>query len=310
MSATESSAQVPSPPPSPAARTTWTHRDSAPSAALNVALALRQYETWPTDPALAGDVEALGGKSGGLMSSTDRVRILRTLAVCTQYVVEDAREQRVHPMGEMQVIRSLGSDVRGDMFASRAHCFAASAIARTWQILPPPGLHVVRTATTLDGQPAVLGPPDASFGETGALPAMLLGAVLVVAVVGFAVALCYNGQAIAGVVDNYLTNDALTKRMMASQAAALQLVDNHSQREIAAGGRPIPYSPEETQILGALVDTQKAIAQRTQSPLPNPFVGAVDAAKKGLDKAASGFGGVVGLAAMGLGIVGLSRVMR
>ena len=143
-----------------------------------------------------------------------------------------------------------------------------------------------------------------AFGETG-FPPLLLGAVLVVAVVGFTVALCYNGQATAAAIDHKLTEDALTARMMVTQGSALKLIESHSQREIEAK-RPIPYSPQETELLDALMATQRDIANREQKALPNPFLGAIDAARKTADKVGLGIGAVVGI---GLALGGVAYVM-
>jgi hypothetical protein len=202
-------------------------------------------------------------------------------------------------------VSTLGRPIRGDMFYSRAHCYAASTVARTWQLLAGPGKRVALTAITTDGEPAGLSPPEMTFGDETGFGQILAGAVIVVAVIGFTVALCYNGQALASVIDRKLTEDALTARMMASQGAALTLVDNHTQREIQAG-HPIPYSPQETELLDALTATQRAIANREQKALPSPFMGAVDAAAKAVDRAGLGFGTVVGL---GLVVGGVAYVM-
>ena len=308
MSANETPSPDTSPPAASAAagRVTWTHKDSDPTHSLDVALSLTSFARWPPANQLSpAVVQSLGGASGAPMTSTDRLRFLRAQAVATQYVVENATMQRVAPQGEMDLATTLGRPIRGDMFYSRAHCYAASTVARSWQLLAGPGKRVAQTATTLDGQPAVLSPPEMAFGDETGLAPLLLGAVLVVAVIGFTVALCYNGQATAAVIDHKLTEDALTARMLASQGAALTLVDNHSQREIQTG-HPIPYSRQEIELLDALTATQRDIASREQKALPNPFMGAVDAARKAADKAGLGIGAVVGI---GLALGGVAYVM-
>jgi hypothetical protein len=291
-------------------RTTWIHRDSDPGRVLDVALSLRQFDVWPGPRSGAAAPSAgpqpFGGPPGAPITTEDRVRIVRALAVMTQYTVENARVQRVPALSEMDTVRELGSPVRGDMFASREHCYAASALARTWQLFTDPGEHVVHTATTLDGQPAVLSSPEMTFteGETGLVP-LLIGAVLIVAVIGASVALCYNGQAGAEILDRKLTRDDLTARMLATQGMALQLVDHHSEREVQAKA-VIPYSPQEIALLDALTGTQRQIAERTQSPMPNPFQGAVESLGDAAKKAGGWFWPVVAVAG-GLAVYRMTR---
>jgi hypothetical protein len=79
--------------------------------------------------------------------------------------------------------------------------------------------------------------------------------------------------------DRKLIEDALTQKMLTTQARAVTLVSDHTQAERAAG-HPIPYSSGELRLLDALLGTQRALASRTGTPLRNPFVGAVDSAKK------------------------------
>jgi hypothetical protein len=262
------------------ALTTWKHQDSDPKAALELAFGAQSYVARP---------------DGSPMSTADRVRIVRTLAIATEYAVENARVVGVPPPTEKDGTTTLGAELRADLFATRAHCYAASTIARTWQLFADPGRHVIHSALTRDGEPAQLAsslnpvPP----GEAG-LPPLLLAAVIVVAIAGCTAAACYVGQAASEVIDRKLTQDALTARMVATQARAVALVDNHSERERIAG-HAIPWSPQETQVLDALLGTQKQIAARTNSPLPNPFQGAVEKAGEVGDKAAA--------TAVGLGVI-------
>jgi hypothetical protein len=239
----------------------WKHQDSDPKAALDLALGARSYLTQP---------------DGSPMTSADRVRLVRTLAIATEYAVENARVVGVPPTTTRDGTTTLGVELRGDLFATPAHGYAASTIARTWQLFADPGHHLLHSAVTHEGEPpqfaSSLNPKP--FSDT-ALPPLLLAAVIVVAIAACSAAVCYVGQATAEVVDRKLTQDALTAQMVATQARAVALVDNHSERERDAG-HAIPWLPQEMQVLDALLETQKQIAARTQSPLPNPFQGAVD----------------------------------
>ena len=262
------------------APTTWEHQDSDPKAALALAFGAPSFIARP---------------DGAPMTTADRVRVVRTLAIATEYAVENARVVGVPPTSDKDRTTKLGAELRGDLFATRAHCYAASTIARTWQLFADPGRHVIHSAVTRDGEPAQLFSTrdPVPRGEAG-LPPLLLAAVIVVAIAGCTAAACYVGQAASEVVDRKLTEDALTARMVATQARAVALVDNHSERERVAG-HALAWSPQETQVLDALLGTQREIAARTQSPLPNPFQGALEKVGEAGEKAAAG--------ALGLGVI-------
>jgi hypothetical protein len=239
-----------------ASRVRWTHRDSAPKETLVAALAPENYAR----------------PDGSIPTDVDRVRLVRALGIATAYAVENATVLGVPPLGEMDT-RTFGqAPLRGEMFVDREHCYAASTIARTFQVLAGPGRYLVQTASTLDGQPAVVSPPSR---ETGFLPPLILGAVILVAAVAFCGAICFVAQKVAAVQDRKLGEDALTARMMATQARAVALVDDHHERERLAG-KTLAYDEGETKVLDALTGAQRDIAQRQGTPLPDPFQGAVD----------------------------------
>jgi hypothetical protein len=240
------------------------------------------------------------------MTTAERIRIVRSLAIATEYAVENARVIGVPPI-EKDGKTTLGGELRGELFATRAHCYAASTIARTWQLFADPGRYVVHSAITRDGEPAQLAsslkpsPP----GEAG-FPPLLLAAVIVVAIAGCTTAACYVGQTASEVVDRKLTQDTLTARMVATQARAVAVVDNHSERERIAG-HAVPWSAQEMQVLDALLGTQKQIAERTNSPLPNPFQGAVEKIGEVGDKAAATAMGLGAFAVVAGGVYLLTR---
>jgi hypothetical protein len=234
--------------------TRWKHIDSDPRAALAMALSTKDFRS---------------------LTTSERVRRLRALAIATVYATENARTVGVAPPGEMTTL-TLGGEVSARDFATRQSCFAASTIARSLQLFADPGRHVIHIATTHDGEPAAL--LEAGNGQTvgneAGFPPLLVGVVVIVAISAFAAAACYCAQAAAEVSDRKLTEDALTARMMITQGRAVAIVDAHSERERAAG-HPIPWTPEELKVLDKLLETQQSIATRSHSPLPNPFPGAV-----------------------------------
>jgi hypothetical protein len=226
------------------------------------------------------DVKSFRTKpDGSPMTTTDRVRLVRALACATEFSVENGCDGGVPPADTAGQLH-LGAEVSADRFRTRADCYAASTIARTWQLFADPGRHVIYTAVTRDGEPAVLT-PDPTPKEASAdvaFPPLLLGIIIVVAVVACAGAVCYVAQAAAEVIDRKLTDDALTARLVLTQAQAVGMVNDHTERQRAAN-RPVPWDPVELKVLDSLLETQKQIAGRTGTPLPNPFEGAVEGAR-------------------------------
>ncbi len=267
----------------PVTPATWTHRDSHPKEALDLALGARSYLVRP---------------DGTAMSTADRVRIVRTLAIATGYAVENARVVGVPALKEKEVAIRLGAEVRPELYATKDHWRAASAIAQTWELFADPGYHRIYTAVTADGEPAQLArdPVFPGPGEEAAFPPLLAAAVIVAAVTVHAAAICYVAQIAGEVIDRKLTRDADTARMVATQAQAVALVDNHSERE-RKEGRVIPWSPEETRVLDTLLKTQAKIAERTNKPLPNPFANVADKVGDAAESTFSGVGIAVALAA-------------
>jgi hypothetical protein len=237
---------------------------------------------------------------------------VRTLAIATQYTVLNARVVGVPPPGEKDPLTTLEGEVRGDLFASRDHCYAASTLARTWMLFPDPGRFKTRTVTTRDGEPGKFLPNQLGpiVNSDAGLPPLLIAAVAIVVVAIYSAAVCYVGQLAAEVIDRKLTQDALTTRMLTTQAHAVALVDDHSERERAAG-HPLPWSPQELQLLDSLLEAQRAIALRTNSALPNPFMGALEKAeevgKAAVGAAAAGAAGFGMLAAVVGGAYVLTR---
>jgi hypothetical protein len=237
---------------------TWTHTDSDPRAALAAALTVQSFLTKP---------------DGSPMSSQDRLRLVRSLGVATVYTMEAACSGGVPPAGEMETHLTLGTrPLRASDFPSRGSLYAASAVGRTFMLLADPGHHTVYSATTHDGDPAVLSEASTSFDT--AFPPLVLGAVLVVAALVHALAICFVAQKGAEVIDAKLANDARTDQMLATQAQAVALLDQHNERERAAG-KPLPWAPNAQKLFDALTETQRDVARQTHSPLPDPFGGAV-----------------------------------
>jgi hypothetical protein len=273
---------------------TWKHVDPDLGAQVKAALALRSRPG--ADPR----------EAFRKMSSSERVRFLRALSIGTLLAIEDSRVGGIPPLGEMDTALTLGrKPVRADQFATPGHLYAASMLARAPMMIGDPGKHMVYSAETREGDPAALdtkGPSAETGGGTDTGLAPILVGVAIVATTGvLGIAICYCGQLAAEVVDRKLADDALTARMVMTQASASDLVMAHTAREQAAGGAPIPYDAGELKVLDMLGGAYVALAKRDRSPIPNPFAGAVKSAGRAVENAASGvgFGLVVALAAAG-----------
>jgi hypothetical protein len=267
----------------------WRHTDRDLNGALRTALGMRSYRQSP---------------EGSALKTEERVRILRSLVIASLWTAESCRTTGMVQVGEMDNALQLGGEMRADIFPSWGHCYAASTLGRTLMLFPDPGAHWVYSAETEGGLPAKLderGPRMALGGEeAGALPAVAVTVVLVVAVAALGLAACYAAEVAGQVVDRKLTEDALTERMMQTQARAIGMVSDHLEREKQAG-HTLLWDPGEQATLDALNGIQRDLAQRDHAPMPSPFAGAVTGGRKVLDRAGEKVSGIgTGLVIAGL----------
>jgi len=146
---------------------------------------------------------------------------------------------------------------------------------------------------TSGGQPAL---PE--LGEAGAVPLLAVvagGAVVAVGAVAWTIGMCYVAQKTAEVIDNELVRRDSARKMIATQGAVLQMVENHTAAELAAG-KPLPLSVAESDVLDALLATQEKLALERGRPIPSPFPTGADVAKGG----SSILGWLAAAAAVGL----------
>ncbi len=129
---------------------------------------------------------------------------------------------------------------------------------------------------TSGGQPAL---PE--LGEAGNPLAFIAGgAVVIVGAAVWTVAMCYVAQKTAEVIDNELVRRDSARKMLATQGAVLQMVENHTAAELAAG-RPLGLSVAESDVLDALLATHEKLALEHGRPIPSPFPTGADVAKSG-----------------------------
>lgn len=166
----------------------------------------------------------------------------------------------------------------------------ASTVLRTMQLIVPPGHYMLRSLRTEDGKPPAFLPGQSTEVEVGAVPLI----AWVVGAAACAVASVLIAHVTADVVDRQLIRSEDTKRLVAAQASAVQVVLNHLQREEKAGAS-LPYDEAELLTLESLLKTQRRIAEKRQTPLPSPF----DGASRSLDRAVGGLSIGVPLAIAG-----------
>ena len=141
---------------------------------------------------------------------------------------------------------------------------AGSAIARTLVLLSPGHLQPTTDIVSEDAQPA------RGVIETGFAPV-----VTVLLITACAVAAAYLGATIAKEVKAINFDDEMTKRLLATQARAIEIVSMHIERERIAG-HELPFDETERAWLMGLEDMQRQLATLMQRPMPAPFQGATE----------------------------------
>ncbi|MDI1484734.1 hypothetical protein [Polyangium sp. y55x31] len=141
---------------------------------------------------------------------------------------------------------------------------AGSAIARTLLLLAPGNLRPGSDIITEEGEPAI---GTLETGVVHILTVLLVGAV--------AIAAAYLGSLAAQAIDAVNFDDEVTKRLLAAQARAMEILSIHVERERIAG-RELPFDETENSMLRALEDVQRQMATLRRRPLPSPFHGATE----------------------------------
>lgn len=221
------------PPPAPSPAFRWIHVESQLSAATHAALDVAKREAWLE------------------LDEKTRARLFRALLVVSLQIA---------PLTANQV--SLG-DLGPHLYSSQERNAAGSAIARTLVLLAPDRIRTASDILTRESERA-----QGSL-ETGALPVV----VIVLLVTACALAAAYIGSLAAEAVNAVNFEDEVTKRMLSTQARAVEILSMHVERERIAG-RQFPFDDAELSILHSLEDTQRALATAQSRPLPSPFDGA------------------------------------
>lgn len=214
----------------------WTHREYEFRAVMLRALATAKRGAWRA------------------LTKTEFVRQVRAFLLASlRAAVLSAREPE-----------QLGY-LDASLYSTPERNAAASALARTVVLLAPPAaFHATRDIVT-----------DAGDQATGSIDVGLPPVAVVMLGTLAALAAAFVGSSIASaiVIANFDNN--VTKRLLALQARALEVISLHVQRERLAG-HELPFDEAEISLLKALEDQQRTLAAMQGRPLPSPFRGATE----------------------------------
>jgi hypothetical protein len=154
-------------------------------------------------------------------------------------------------------------------FRDRQSLEIASVVLRTPQLILPTGTYSVMSATTNEGEPVILQGDGQTLDVAAPVVLWVLG-IAACAIASIAIA-----QIGGDVIDRQLTRSEDTKRLLGSQANAVQVLMDHGKREQDAR-QAIPYTDAELAVISSLAKVQSTIAEKRQTPLPSPFAGAAD----------------------------------
>ena len=123
-------------------------------------------------------------------------------------------------------------------------------------------------------------PTNQNFVTVGGVPGLNTnteGWPIVVAAIAasaiWAVASCYIAERYEPTLNGFLSRKDAGDKLLAAQADAVKVVNNHANMEVQVG-KPIPYTDQENAVLDALLKTQETFANKKDPPRPNlPHIG-------------------------------------
>lgn len=218
----------------------WTHSDPAGlQTQFEAAIQRSKSYAWRTGP-----LEQRGAELRAFTMGT----------VLTAYRCLDAREWMV----EEPVIYDFPG-VEG--WPNVQHHQAAGAILNTLTLLADGNKPTFSDFVTAGGLP-----PQAQNIEGWPI---LLAKIAAHAI--WAVAACYIAERYEDTLDRALARDDAGEKMLAAQADAVKVLENHADQE-AKLGKTLPYTEQENKVLNTLVQTQEVFAAKKEPPkdkLPN-----------------------------------------
>lgn len=245
---------------------TWSHTESDTQTTLPKALEAAKTGAWAA------------------LDPPTRARYLRMLVVLSLQAgtMKNAMPRPAGPEGRIEYGAYAAAQYR-----DRISLEIASTVLRTLQLIVPPGRYTVQSIRTEDGGAPFLLPGQPQEVEVGALPLV----VWIAGVAACTIAAVLIGKVAGDVVDRQLTRSEDTKKLVSSQAAAVEVVLKHAEREEKAG-QSLPWDEAELMTIESLLKTQRRIAEKRETPLPTPFSGAA----KSLDNAMGSVGRGLGMA--------------
>jgi len=226
---------------------TWSHSESAPGSTGREAIEIAKQGAWAT------------------LSPETRARYLRTLMILSLQagLMTNAPPRPGGPEGRIEYGRYAPGQYR-----DRESLEAASTILRTPQLVLPRGAYPAASAKTQDGAPAVPEGEPIKV-DVGAVPIV----VWVVGIAASAIASIVLAQTAGEVIDRQLTRSEETKKLLGTQASALEILTAHASRE-QKEGKALALTDAEKAVLNGLFNVQMKIAEKRETPLPSPFAGA------------------------------------
>lgn len=151
------------------------------------------------------------------------------------------------------------------LYSTQERNAAGSLVARTLLLLTPPGLKVGSNVVSDESEPAT-GKIEEDTG---------VGVLVVLLWAACALAAAWLGTTIADAAHAINFDDEVTKRLLAAQARAIEILTLHVERERIAG-HELPFDEQERALLLGLEDQQRQLATLQRRPLPRPFEGATE----------------------------------
>ena len=226
---------------------TWSHSESEPQTTSRAALAAAQGAHWES------------------LDAPTRRRYLRMLLLLSMQAGQ-MTPRGPRPRGPEAPVEY--GVFQASQYRDQETLELASTVLRTPQLVLPSGSYAVKSAKTSDGEDALTEGEEQSF-DVGAVPLV----IWVLGIAACAVASILIAQSAGEVIDRQLTRSEDTKRLLASQASAVQVLIDHAAREDKEG-RAIPFTDAERAVINSLQGVQMKIAEKRQEPLPTPFAGA------------------------------------
>lgn len=151
-------------------------------------------------------------------------------------------------------------------YHSPAHQWAASAVLAPWLALCPT-TELLAYANAQAGSVRVV-----RTQQDAGLTNIAIGALVVVGlglVAGGTVSTCWALDRASELVDRELSRRADVRKMVASQEAAVRVIERHAERE-AQAGKPLDYDPQEQAVIRESLDNAAGIAAKKDDPYRPP----------------------------------------